>query len=107
MYHFETLSGNLFNSNDHTAWIFLPGLLEKSIRKFISGHNSHIEIGLEVKAAMLDYYIPLVDGCNLKISFYFRLAETEDMSVIEIPFNIYIAFPFLGSVFQTNPSGLV
>lgn len=107
MCHFETLPGNLFNSNYHTTWIFLPGLLEESIRKFISGHNSHLKIGLELKTAVLDFYILLVDGCNLKISFYFRLAETEGVSVIKIPLNICTAFPFLGSAFQTSPSDLI
>lgn len=107
MYHFETLSGNLFNSYDHTSWIFLVGLLEESIKNFISAYNSHMKIGLELKTAVLDQYIPLVDGCNLKTSFYFSPAETEGMSVIKTPLNIYTAFPFLESVFQINPSDLV
>lgn len=107
MYHFETFWRDLFNSNDHFTWIFLPGPWKQSIRKCTSGHDSHMKIGLELNTAVLDYYIPLVDGCNLKINFYFRLAENEGMSVIKISVNIYTVCPLRGSVFQTKPWDLV
>lgn len=107
MYHFETFWRDLFNSNEHFTWIFLPGPWKQSIRKCTSGHDSHRKIGLELNTAALDYYIPLVDGCNLKINFYFRLAENEGMSVIKISLNIYTVCPLHGSVFQTKPWDLV
>lgn len=39
-----------------------------------------MKIGLELNIAVLDYFIPRVDGSNFKINFYFRLLENEGMS---------------------------
>lgn len=99
-YHFETLPGNLLNSKDYATCVFLPGLLEESLRKFISSQNSHVRIGLELKTAVVAYFIPLDNGCKMKIIVYFRLAETGGMFVIN-PLNIYLALAFFESVFHT------